>query len=370
MTQPLVLVTGGAGFIGSHLVDALLEKGYRVRILDNLCQPTHDGTKPNWVNPEAEFINGDVREKKDWLRALADVSYVFHLAAYMDYHLDFSRYSDTNVKSVALLYEVIVEHKLDVKKVIIASSQSVYGEGKYECSEHGVFYAEPRSYEQLSAHEWNVVCPHDKKIATLLPELETDEVRPQIPYGITKAASEKLCMTLGETYKIPSVVIRPSIVQGARQSIRSFSGALKDFSIKALSGKPIMMYEDGQGIRDFVNVFDVVDAYLLVMTSEKANYQIFNVGLGKTISLMDFAQLVFTITNSKQTPTATGEFRINSPRSSVMNIDKLVSLGWKPKRGLEDNIRQYVEWVQGYPDAISAWKKTYESMQKSGILRK
>ena len=370
MKQPRVLVTGGAGFIGSHLVDALIKKGYRVRILDNLSEPTHDGTMPDWVHSEAEFMKGDVREKEDWVQALTDVDYVFHLAAYMDYHLDFSRYSDTNVKSVALLYEVIVQNKLDVKKVIIASSQSVYGEGKYECREHGIFYAEPRDFKQLSDHKWNVVCPHDGVVATLLPELETDEVRPQIPYGITKAASEKLCLTLGETYNIPSVVIRPSIVQGARQSIRSFSGALKDFSIKALSGKPIMMYEDGLGVRDFVNVHDVVDAYLLVMTTQKANYEIFNVGIGSTISLMDFAKLVFTITNSTQTPTATGEFRINSPRSSAMNIDKLMSLGWKPKRTLEDNIRDYVEWVQGYPDAIEAWKKTYESMQKSGILRK
>ncbi len=370
MTKKLVLVTGGAGFIGSHLVDALIADGYPVRILDNLSEPTHDGTMPDWINKKAEFIHGDVREKKDWIKALTGVSYVFHLAAYMDYHYDFSRYADTNVRSVALLYEVVVEQKLPIKKIIIASSQSVYGEGKYMCKKHGIFYAEPRPQSQLEKHEWDVRCPKDNTVATLLPELETDELRPQIPYGITKAAAEKLCITLGKTYSIPSVVIRPSIVQGSRQSIRSFSGALKDFSIKAISGKPIMMYEDGLGVRDFVNIYDMVDAYLVVLTDPRADFEIFNVGIGMTISLMDFAQLVFDITNSTAEPTATGEFRINSPRSSKMNIDKLKGLGWKPKRTLEDNIRDYVEWVKGYPEAIHAWKQTYEQMQKSGILRK
>jgi dTDP-L-rhamnose 4-epimerase len=370
MSKELVLVTGGAGFIGSHLVDALIKDGYMVRILDNLSEPTHDGTMPDWINKSAQFMRGDVREKKDWISALKGVSYVFHLAAYMDYHFDFSKYADTNVRSVALLYEVIVQEKLQIQKVIIASSQSVYGEGKYECKKHGVFYAEPRPYSQLKKHQWDVRCPLDHTVATLLPELESDELRPQIPYGITKAASEKLCLSLGKTYEIPSVVIRPSIVQGSRQSIRSFSGALKDFSIKALSGKPIMMYEDGRGVRDFVNVHDMVDAYLLVMKDPRANYEIFNVGIGETISLMDFAQLVFDCTNSKEVPTATGEFRINSPRSSAMNIDKLKKLGWKPTRSLTDNIVDYVQWVKKYPDAILAWKKTYEDMKKDGILKK
>ncbi len=370
MKKKLVLVTGGAGFIGSHLVDALVSSGYPVRILDNLSEPTHNGTLPDWMNKKAEFMKGDVCHKNDWVKALKGVSYVFHLAAYMDYHTDFSRYADTNVRSVALLYEVVVEEQLPIKKIIVASSQSVYGEGKYECQKHGVFYAEPRLHSQLAKHQWDVYCPHDNLVATLLPELETDELRPQIPYGITKAAAEKLCLTLGETYHIPTVVIRPSIVQGSRQSIRSFSGALKDFSIKALSGKPIMMYEDGRGIRDFVNVHDVVAAYLLVLKDKRANYEIFNVGMGKTISLMDFAQLVFSLTNSTATPTATGEFRINSPRSSKMNIDKLKNLGWKPKHSLNDNIKDYVEWVKGYPEAILAWKETYEKMQRSGILRK
>src|SRR3990167_4862556 len=150
--KELVLVTGGAGFIGSHLVDALLNYGFRVRVLDTLSPPTHNRTIPKWLNSRAEFMKGDVRKKTDWQRALIEVNYIFHLASYMDFHLDFSRYFDTNVRSTALLYEIIVENKLTIKKIIIASSQSVYGEGKYVCSQHGEFYAPPRTAMQLKRH--------------------------------------------------------------------------------------------------------------------------------------------------------------------------------------------------------------------------
>ncbi|KKS77890.1 MAG: NAD-dependent epimerase/dehydratase family protein [Candidatus Woesebacteria bacterium GW2011_GWB1_43_14] len=368
--KEIVLVTGGAGFVGSHLVDALIREGYKTRILDNLSPPTHDRHMPDWVNKKAEFVKGDVRKKKDWVNALSGVSIVFHLAAYMDYHFDFSRYADTNVRSTTLLYEAAVQAKLPLKKIVFASSQSVYGEGKYFCKKHGIFYAGPRPESQLKRHEWDVRCPKDHAIAKLLPELEADELHPQIPYGITKAASEKLCLTLGKTYNIPTVVVRPSIIQGSRQSIRSFSGALKDFCIKALAGTPIMMYEDGAGVRDFVNVHDVIDAYLLVLKNKRADYEIFNVGSGKNTSLMKLAKMVFAIAKSQSTPTATGEFRINSPRSSKMNISKLKKLGWRPRRTLNDSIKEYVAWVKGYPEATKAWKKTYEKMIRSDILRK
>ncbi|MFZ2202571.1 MAG: NAD-dependent epimerase/dehydratase family protein, partial [Microgenomates group bacterium] len=143
-TRKTVLVTGGVGFIGSHLIDALIDRGYRVRVLDNLAPPTHNGKLPDWFNPKAKFIKGDVCRKKDLAAALRGVDYVFHLAAYMDYHLDFSTYFDVNVKSTALIYEIAIEEKLPLKKIIVASSQSVYGEGKYYCQNHGLFYPNSR----------------------------------------------------------------------------------------------------------------------------------------------------------------------------------------------------------------------------------
>ncbi len=170
--KDLVLVTGGAGFIGGHLVDALIRDGYRVRALDHLAPPVHNGRLPEWFNKKAEFIKGDVCLKSDWVRALRGVSYVFHLAAYMDFHPDFSAFITTNVASAALLYEVIREKKYPVRKVIVASSQSVYGEGKYLCQKHGVVYARSRQETDLSAGRWNVCCPHDGMIMKYLPEQE------------------------------------------------------------------------------------------------------------------------------------------------------------------------------------------------------
>ena len=368
--KELVLVTGGAGFIGSHLVDALTSKGYRVQVLDNLSPPTHNGKLPDWFNRRAEFIKGDVRRKNDWLKSLKGVDYVFHLASYMDYHLDFSKYFETNVQSTALLYEIVIKEKLPIKKIVVASSQSPYGEGKYLCSKHGVFYAQPRAEAQLKKHQWDIVCPIDGKPVKILPEEESDELRPEIPYAISKTASERLCLMLGKTYKIPTVALRYSIVQGPRQSFRHFySGALKDFSIRALAGLPIVMQEDGQQIRDFVNVYDVVNAHLVVLQNKKADYQVFNVGSGKDTIVAELAKTVCRVAGVPFKLEMAGEFRINSPRNSKMSIIKLKDLGWMPKRTLEDSVREYIDWARNYPEAISYWKKTYENMRQENILR-
>lgn len=368
--KELVLVTGGAGFIGSHLVDALIKEGLSVRVLDNLAPPTHNNKLPSWFNKKAEFIKRDVRWKKDWLRSLVNVNYIFHLASYMDYHLDFSTYFDANVKSTALMYEIIVKRNLPIKKIIVASSQSVYGEGKYFCDEHGVFYPKPRIESRLKEHLWDVVCPKDGKPAKLLPEKETDELRPQTPYAISKMASERLALILGRIYDIPSVALRYSIVQGSRQSFRHFySGALKDFSVRAIAGKPIVMQEDAKQIRDFVNIHDVVDAHLAILKDDRANYQAFNVGSGRTTRVIDLAKAVCKAAKVPFRPVIDGLYRIRSPRHSKMDISKLKKLGWRPKRTLKDSVKEYVDWIKAHPEAIKYWRKTYREMKRSKILK-
>lgn len=366
----LVLITGGAGFIGSHLTDALIKDGYRVRVLDNLSPPTHDGKLPDWFNPKVQFIKGDVRLKKDWIRALKGVDYVFHLAAYMDYHLDFGKYFEVNAKSTALLYEVVVETKLPVKKIIVASSQSLYGEGKYKCIRHGIFYALARPESQLKKHEWEVKCPIDGKAAVPLSEKESDELCPQIPYGISKLASEQTAIALGRIYNIPSVALRYSIVQGARQSYRHFySGALRDFSVRAITGRPIVMQEDANQIRDFVNVHDVVSAHLVVLKNKKADFQIFNVGSGQKTRVKDLAKTVSRLAGVPFKPVIPGIFRINAPRHSIMDISKLKKLDWRPTRSIEDNAKEYLAWVKNYPEAVAYWDKTYKKTERDGTLK-
>jgi dTDP-L-rhamnose 4-epimerase len=369
MKRDLVLVSGGAGFIGSHLTDALLGKGYGVRVLDNLSRPTHDGKLPAWFNKKAEFLQGDVRKKKDWERALEGVTYIFHLAAYMDTFADFGRYIETNVVSTALMYELIVEKNLPVKKIIAASSQSVYGEGKYRCRKHGIIYPERRSLEDLSQGRWEILCPRDARPMIPLPQKEEDRLKPIAAYGASKAALEHTIFSLGRLYEIPSVALRYSIVHGAHQSYRHYySGALRAYAVMGLAGMPIVTHEDGAQLRDFVNVRDVVEAHLAVLESPEANFQAFNVGSGKATKIFLLATAVARLLGNPVPVSAGGHFRFATPRHSLMDVSKLKKLGWRPNYGLEENVREYIEWVKRYPEAKRYLKAVNRNMEKQKII--
>lgn len=364
------LVTGGAGFIGSHVVDALLESGHKVRILDNLTPPTHDGTLPSWVSREAEFVLGDVRKKEDWKKALKDVDAVIHLAAYMDFHLDFSKYITTNIESVALLYECIVEQNLPIKKIIASSSQSVYGEGKYKCIDHGVQYLTGRTEDQLSKRDWEQHCPKCGNEAVPVAELENDKLQPEIPYAISKRASEDLLKTLGKRYGIPSVSLRYSIVLGPRQSFRHYySGALRAFAVNVLNNEPIQMNEDGMQIRDFVHVKDVADAHVKVLEDGRANFEEFNVGSGKETRVIDLAKTVSESAGVEFNPIINNRYRIGGARHSLMNIEKLKMLGWEPKHSLDQMVKDYLDWVKQFEDLSSILKNTEDKMKNAGLIK-
>lgn len=367
-----VLVTGGAGFIGSHLVDRLIAEGYRVRVLDNLSPPAHNGKLPIWFNKKAEFIKGDVRNRKDWERALKGVDFVFHLAAYMDIFSDFSTYFATNAAGTALMYEVIINNKLPVKKIVAASSQAIYGEGKYMCEKHGVVYPASRTLRDLKNGRWEIPCPYGGERMKPLPEKEDDTLKPLHAYGASKASLEHALFALGKLYKIPSVALRYSIVQGARQSFRHFySGALRAYTVLGLSGAPIVTHEDGKQLRDFVNVQDVVDAHLIVLRSPQANYEAFNVGSGRSIPVIELARTVGKVLGvPRKKIYAGGHFRWATARHSIMDISKLKKLGWKPRRTIEDSVREYVEWVKKYPEAKKFLQKTDKDMKKKGLLFK
>ncbi|MBA7714122.1 ADP-L-glycero-D-manno-heptose-6-epimerase [subsurface metagenome] len=268
-----VLVTGGAGFIGSHTVDLLLERGYKVRILDGLFPPVHlNKEKPSYVSRDAEFVLGDVRNKKDWERDLKGVDVVFHLAAYQDYLTDFSRFFQVNTVGTALLYEVIVERKLDIKKVIIGSSQAVYGEGKYRYPRDGTVYPNLRSLEQLERGDWEVKCPECGG-KTGMQLTDESRINPQNQYAISKYSQELISLNLGKRYKIPTVCLRYSIVQGPRQSFCNlYSGALRTISLSIYFKRRPVIYEDGLQLRDYVNIEDAVRANLLVMEDPGTDY--------------------------------------------------------------------------------------------------
>ncbi len=365
-----VLVTGGAGFIGSHTVDALLAKGHQVKIMDSLEPPVHLKGKPDYIPKKAEFIRGDVRLKNDWEKALKGIEAIFHFAAYQDYLTDFSRFFDVNSRGTALLYEVTIEKKLPLKKVIIASSQAVYGEGKYKCSEDGIAYPGPRSLGQLKRGDWELRCPKcGRKIKIQLTN--ESRVNPANSYGISKYSQELIGLTLGKRYSIPTICLRYSIVQGARQSpYNLYSGALRAFAVSIHSGKEPVIYEDGQQLRDYVNIEDVVRANLLALEDSRMDYQVYNVGGGKPYTVFDLAHMVARALGKDVKSKASGKFRFSDTRHIVSDISKLKALGWQPINSIEKSVDDYVAWLRKEKIARDVTESAQKKMKELQVVQR
>lgn len=358
-----VLITGGAGFIGSHTADALLARGYQVRVLDSLEMPVHPNHEvPRYLDPRIELMIGDVRNEALLLQALRGCDVVYHLAAFQDYLPTFSKFFDVNVTSTALIYELIVREKLPVKKVIVASSQAALGEGLYLDANGKACLPDIRSDAQLAAGEWERRPPVGF-VGPLKSQLTDETVaNPQNQYGLSKIAEERLAIFLGRRYDIPSVAMRYSIVQGPRQSFyNAYSGACRVFSLAFHQGQEPVIYEDGQQIRDFVNIKDVVDANLLVLDDERANYEMFNVGGGKAITVSEFAATVAAVFGRKDfEPVASGKYRFGDTRHIFSDISKLKGLGWNPTRSTTESVEAYKGWL----DAADSVADILDSCQK------
>lgn len=365
-----VLVTGGAGFIGSHTVDILIEKGFDVRILDNLQQPVHLKGKPGYLNPKADFVLGDVRDEEVLKRCLKDIDIIFHFAAYQDYLPDFSTFFSVNSCGTALIYQLIVENDLPVKKVIVASSQAVMGEGKYECFEHGVFYPDIRSESKLQIGDWDIKCPNCIKIGQFRLSDES-AINPQNQYAMSKYTQEMIAINLGKRYGIPSICLRYSIVQGPRQSFyNAYSGAMRIFSISLLQSSPPIIFEDGNQIRDYVNIKDVVDANLLVLEKDKADYGIYNVGGGKEISVNKFYEMVDEVYGTGLAPIRDGSYRYGDTRHIFSDISRLKNLGWEPTRSVQYSIKCYKEYLESQKDIVDSVRISLNRMKKLKVIRK
>ncbi len=364
-----ILVTGGAGFIGSHTVDSLLAEGHKVRILDNLQKPVHLKGKPSYLADEAEFMLGDVRSKPDWQRALQQIDAVYHLAAYQDYLPDFSTFFHVNVVGTALLYEVAVEKKMDLKKVVVASSQAAYGEGKYcckQCNTEG--FAPLRHKNRLSKGEWDIFCSVCNQEMVYIPGQE-NWADPQNQYAISKYTQETLALNLGRRYEIPTVAMRYSIVQGARQSFyNAYSGANRIFSLSAFLKKSPPIYEDGKQLRDFVNISDVVAANLLVLNKDGANYKVLNVGGGKTYTVLEFYNIVQKIFDVDIPPRLEGNFRVGDTRNAISDITALKCMGWEPKNSAEKSVLDYRHYLEEQTDIEDILDYSEKMMKKKNVV--
>ena len=369
-----VLVTGGAGFIGSHTVDLLLQEGYAVRIFDNLQHRVHPHGLPAWVPEEAEFVRGDVTNRADLSRALDGMDYVVHLAAYQDYMPDFSTFIHTNAESAALLFELLVAaaqagRPLPVRKIVFASSQAVCGEGLYSCVKHGQLTPPPRSLAQLRRGDWELHCPQCGR--TMTPALIPETVcRPGTPYGISKYAIELLADRLGRRYGIPTVCLRYTYVQGVRNSFyNAYSGIARIFALRLLQGLPPICFEDGQQQRDYINVQDVARANVLVMEDERADYGVFNVGGKRPVTVLEFARIMADEFGSPLEPLVPGEFRLGDTRHTVSDVSRLEALGWRPTIPVEQNVREYVEWMRQQQTTDAFLREADRLMRAQGVIQ-
>ena len=363
------LVTGGAGFIGSHLVSALLDKGCDIIVLDSLVSRVHGlAAKPN-LPQGVEFLQADVRDKSAWEKALKDVDVVFHQAAYQDYMADYSTFFHTNVVSTALLYEVIREQRLDIQKIVVASSQAVYGEGQYECDNHGRMLPRARSSEQMRHAEWEPKCPVCGRTlqASLLRE---DYPNPYNQYALSKYSQEMLALRLGRLLGIPTVALRYSITQGPRQSLlNQYSGVLRIFLRQIKTNQPLTIYEDGLQTRDFVHVQDVVNANLHVLRDSRSDYEAYNVGSGERTTVLEYARRLAAKIAADIESNITGEFREGDNRHSVSSVDKLRALGWAPYLTLDDIMEDFLAWIEELGDLPDGIPEAEGLMRTKGVLR-
>ncbi len=341
-----ILITGGAGFVGSHLVDELAEK-HEVIIYDNLEPQVHKDI-PEYLNKGAELIKEDIRNRDKLKEAMMDSEIIFHQAAMVGvgqsmYQIE--KYMDVNTMGTAKLLDIVANEEHAIKKLIVASSMSIYGEGKYECSECGIVHPPLRSNEQLKKREWEMKCPSCGKVVKPVPTGEDKPLQPTSIYAISKKDQEEMCLTVGRAYGIPTVALRYFNIYGPRQALSNpYTGVCAIFSSRIKNNNPPIIFEDGLQTRDFISVHDIVQANLLVMEKSKADYEMFNVGTGKPVSIFEIASILSKLYGKALRPEIVNKYRSGDIRHCYSDISKLKKLGFKPAISFEDGMRELVTW--------------------------
>ena len=364
------LVTGGAGLIGSHVVERLLERGEDVRVIDNLSPPCHaEPVVPAWMPTDVEFIHADVRDRSAFERALAGVDVVFHLAAAQGLLSEFSLFWGVNSAGTALLYEIIVEKAMPVRKVVIASSQAVYGEGRHRCPTHGDVYPDARPPSQLEAGMWEHLCSLCGAELEPLPTPE-DVVRPATMYAQSKYSQETIGLHLGRTYNVPTVCLRYAITQGPRQSLyNAYSGVCSIFATRIAAGFAPTIYEDGLQTRDYVSAADVAEATLFVVDRPEADFEVFNVGTGRAVSVLDLVAEIARQLGRTVEPEVVGQFRLGDVRRFCPDVHKLAALGWSSQDRIDTTVRRYIAWFVEQGNVVDRFSEAEATMRQLGVLR-
>jgi dTDP-L-rhamnose 4-epimerase len=365
------LVTGGAGLIGSHVADLLVREGWTVRVLDNLEPNTHRRGKPAWINPAAEFIQGDLRDRDTMTAALDNINIVFHQAAYGGYMPEIAKFVHVNSLGTAQMLEVIREKNLPIAKIVVASSQAVYSEGAGICPEHKLVFPNVRSLKQLRGGDWSVHCPFCGAITTSAPTPENAPVGGETIYGLTKVDQEKLVLLWGKQIGIPTVALRYSCTYGPRQSIfNPYTGVIAIFCTRLLNNLPPVLYEDGEQTRDFSFVEDIARANLLAAESDKLDGLPVNVGCGRGVPIREIAEQIADALDIDIAPEAKGEFRPGEMRHLTSDTRRIRAAGYEPQVDLATGIARYLDWIRAQSDVRDYFSEAADILRSKGIVHK
>ena len=347
-----ILITGGAGFVGSHLADELLDHGYHVRVLDSLTAQVHgeNAKRPRYLNKEVELIAGDLRDPRAVAQALKGADAVYHFAATVGVGqsmYEIAHYTSANGVGTAILLEALAAQP--VERLVVASSMSIYGEGLYQRGNGDTVEGAERTLDQLRAHDWEV---RDTDGEALKPLPTPESKRPALPsvYAISKYHQERLCMTVGRAYNIPTVGLRFFNIFGTRQALSNpYTGVLAIFAARYLNGHPPLINEDGEQQRDFVHVRDIAQACRLSLTSNAAPGQVFNIGSGHPYTILELAQRMGEVLGKEHLePEITGRYRMGDIRNCFADISLARrEIGYEPKVTLEEGLQELAEWLEG-----------------------
>lgn len=345
-----VLVTGGAGFVGSFIVDSLLYKGYEVSIYDNLEPQVHPSGKPGYLNKNARLIKGDMRDYASVEKVVKGQEWIFHCAAALGVgqgQYQIKQYVDVNSGGTANLLDIIVNKKNNIEKLVVCSSMSAYGEGVYSCAKCGHVRPNLRTQKDVTEGHWDPPCPKCGKAIKPLPTPEEAYQDINSIYALTKQNQELMCLNIGRTYNIPTVALRYFNIYGPRQALSNpYTGVAAIFLSRVKNDHPPVVYEDGRQTRDFVNVHDVANATIMAMEKDEANYQVFNVGSGVPQTIVGIAETLAKLLGKEYIkPDVTQRFRKGDVRHCYADISKIRKvLGFKPAVSFNQGMKELIEW--------------------------
>jgi dTDP-L-rhamnose 4-epimerase len=375
-----ILMTGGAGFIGSNLSLYLLEKGYEVTVLDNLSEQIH-GADPktnsplyNAIKDKVNFIKGTVTSADDWTKAISDNEIIVHLAAETgtgQSMYQIRKYTDVNVGGTAIMLDILANNKTKVKKLVIASSRAIYGEGKYVTSKQEAVYPNHRLPENMDAGNFEVTYPGINEPLQVVATDEHSKIHPSSVYGITKYNQEQMVMTVCPSLGIAPVAFRYQNVYGPGQSLSNpYTGILSIFSTLIKNGKAINIFEDGKESRDFVYIDDVVKATFAGIEKDEANGEIFNVGTGVAVTVAEVAKLLNELYETDVPVQVTGNYRLGDIRHNYADTIKIKRLlNFETEYNFRTGLKHFTDWVNGQQVQQSKYEESINEMKSKGLLK-